>query len=469
MIKTRDGKDIRPFFEPESVAIFGSMNEFTGLGYGAVRNLLDFGYRGRIYPINPKQGHILGLKIHSSIDEVTEHIDLAVLITPAVTVPGIVEQCARRGTRAAIVVSENFAEAGEEGANLQRQLVDIAARTGIRIMGPNTIGSVNTANGLITNPYRIGYNKIRRGGIAYCSQTGVSGAQCQPLDDLGFQISKMCDIANKCDVNEVDILNYLVGDPETKVLSMHLEDIRDGRAFIEAARSFTAVKPLLIFRSARSREGAEASASHTGSLAGNDVVYDSAIRQAGAFRIRNWHEYWELPKIFISGRPSCGSRIAIIAYSGGAGVVAADAAIEAGLSLAKFAPHTVDRLTEIDRRAARNPVDLGPVLSAASDPVSVQRYAITAVLEDPNVDCLNIAVYVGVLAPIEYVTDLIAGLLNNSSKPVTIWLYGTKLQVMQETCRALEDIGLPTYTELETAIRALGMLVKFSMFKTGLE
>jgi acetyltransferase len=467
-MRSRDGKDIWPFFEPGSIAVFGSFKEPIGLGCGVIKNIIDFGFKGQIYPVNPLYDEVLGLHVYSTFDEIDKPVDLVVVITPAPTVPDIVDKCARKGTKAAIVVSEHFAEANQEGAGLQRQLVDIASRTGIRIMGPNTVGTLNTANGLITNPYQIGYSSVRRGGIAYCSQTGIAATQCQPLEDLGYPISKMCDTGNKCDVNEVDILHYLVDDPETKVVSMHLEDVRDGHGFMNAALKFTAHKPLLIFKSARSSEGARASASHTGSLAGNDEIYDSAIKQAGAFRVENWHEFWEMPKVFMPQRLSTGNRIAIIAYSGGSGVSAADTAIKAGLAVTEFSHRTIGRLKRLGSRAARNPMDLGPILSASDDPVTVQREAITAVLEDPNVDCVNIAVYVGVLAPIEYVTELISGLVCNTSKPVTVWLYGTKLDVIRETSHHLEGLGLPTYTELETAIKALGMLADYSKFRSNL-
>jgi acyl-CoA synthetase (NDP forming) len=463
-----DRNNLKPFFEPESVAVFGSLRDGMGLGYGTIRNMLDFGFKGRIYPVNPNYNEVLGLKVYASVGEVAGPVALAVVITPAPTVPEIIDQCAQKGVEAAVIVSEHFAEAGEEGARLQQQLVETARRTGIRIMGPNTIGTLNTANGLVTTPYLLGYKSIQKGGIAYCSQSGIVAAQCQPLEDRAYPISKMCDLANKCDVNEVDVLEYLADDPETKVVAMHIEDVRDGHGFMSAARKLTARKPLLIFRTARSEAGARASASHTGSLAGDDDVYNSAFKQVGAVRLRTWQEFWEIPRIFAPQRPIRGNRLAVIAYSGGAGVVAADAAAEAGLALADFTSITLDRLRLIDPRAARNPVDLGPVLSAAADTAYVQDEAITAILEDDNVDCAGIALYVGVLAPENYVVELLERLIGNTPKPVTIWLYGTQLYMLEETSRRLEVRGLPTFTELETAVKALGVLAEYSGFRSSL-
>ena len=307
-----------------------------GLGYGAIKNMLDFGFQGKLYPVNPSGGDVLGLKAYSSIDELSGSIDLAIVITPPQTVPAIIEQCAQKGIKAAVIVSENFAEAGDGGTQLQQQLVDITNRTGIRIIGPNTVGVFNLANGLVTIPYMIGYKDIRKGGIAYCSQTGIAAAQCQPLGDRAYPISKMCDFGNKCDVNEVDLLNYLSDDPDTRVVVMHLEDVKDGRSFIDAARSIASHKPLFILKPGRSEAGARASASHTGSLAVSDRIYDSAMKQVGAIRVNTWQEYWDIPKVFAYQPLPMGNRIAIVSHSGGAGVIAADAAVEAGLVMANF-------------------------------------------------------------------------------------------------------------------------------------
>jgi acyl-CoA synthetase (NDP forming) len=468
-MKSRDGKDIWAFFEPRSVAIFGSLKDGTGLGYGAIKNMLDFGFQGKLYPVNPSGGDVLGLKAYSSIDELFGSIDLAIVITPPQTVPAIIEQCAQKGIKAAVIVSENFAEAGDGGTQLQQQLVDITNRTGIRIIGPNTVGVLNLTNGLVTIPYMIGYKDIRKGGIAYCSQTGIAAAQCQPLGDRAYPISKMCDFGNKCDVNEIDLLNYLSDDPDTQVVVMHLEDVKDGRSFIDAARSIASHKPLFILKPGRTEAGARASASHTGSLAVSDRIYDSAMKQVGAIRVNTWQEYWDIPKVFAYQPLPRGNRIAIVSHSGGAGVVATDSAVEAGLVMANFSDVTLAKLAGLSARLARNPIDLGPALSLADAPFSLQEEIIAMVLDDANVDCATIVLYGGVMSPVRLVVEMFYRLKRRISKPVTIWFYGTQLSLLEEMSRQLEERGFPTYTDLETAVRALGALSSYAKFRESLQ
>jgi acyl-CoA synthetase (NDP forming) len=468
-MKSRNGSDLWPFFEPRTVAVFGSLKDGMGHGYWAMKNMLDFGFAGRLYPVNPSYSEVSGIKAYPGVNEIADLVDLALVITPPSTVPAIVEQCAQKGVKAAVIVSENFADAGGEGAKLQQRLVDITTRCGIRIVGPNTVGVFNAANGFTTIPYPFGYDKVRRGGIAYCSQTGIVLPQCQPIGDRGYPISKMCDVGNKCDVNEVDLLNYLAADKETKVAAMHIEDVKNGRDFLNAARSFVDRKPLIIFKPARSEAGARASASHTGSLLVNDLIYDNAIRQAGVIRANTWQEFWDIPKVFAYHSLPSGNRIAIISHSGGAGVVAADLAVESGLTLSRYTDATLEKLAKLSPRLAKNPIDLGPPLSMVDDPMSMQEEVIATVLDDTNVDCATIVLYVGAMAPASYIVQMFERLMKRISKPLTVWFYGTKLSLIEDISRQLEELGVPTYTDQETSVKALGALVQYSEFKRGIE
>ena len=466
MKSQQNRSDLKSFFEPKSVAVFGSLREGVGLGYGVIRNMLQFGYSGKIYPVSPSySGEVLGFRVYSAVNDVAEPIDAAIVITPPPTVPGIIEQCARKGVKAAVIVSENFAEAGGDGVKYQQQLVEIVRRTGIRIIGPNTVGLFNAANGFITNPYLIVQKKIRRGGIAYCSQSGYVGTAAQPLEDRAVPVSKMCDIGNKCDVDEADLLNYLADDPETKVVAMHIENAKDGRRFMDAARRVVARKPLLVLRPGRSEEAARAVASHTASLAGNEQVYDSAIKQVGAIRLDTWLEYWEVPRIFAYQPLPEGNRIAILTLTGGVAVVGVDIAVSAGLAIARFSPATADKLKRIYPRLSSNPVDLGPILSVSDNPFAVEEEVIALALNDANVDCAAISVYAGfddIVAPI---VEMFDNLKVRITKPIAIWIYGMKLSAMDEMSRQLEMRGLPTYFYLETAVKALGIAAQYSKIK----
>jgi acyl-CoA synthetase (NDP forming) len=468
-MKSRNGSDLWPFFEPHTVAVLGSLKEGMGHGYWALKNMLDFGFTGRLYPVNPAYSEVLGMKAYPSVNEIDAPVDLALVITPPSTVPVIIEECAKKGVKAAVIVSENFADAGGEGAKLQQRLVDITNRSEIRIIGPNTVGVFNAANGFTTIPYPFGYNEVRKGNIAYCSQTGIVLPQCQPIEDRAYPISKMCDVGNKCDVNEVDLLNYLAADRETKVAALHIEDVKNGRDFLNAARSFAERKPLIIFKPARSEAGARASASHTGSMLVNDLIYDNAIRQAGVIRANTWQEFWDIPKVFAYHSLPSGNRIAIISHSGGAGVVAADLAAESGLNISGYTDATLEKLARLSPRLARNPIDLGPPLSMVDDPMSMQEEVIATVLDDTNVDCATIILYVGTMAPASYIVQMFERLMKRVSKPLTVWFYGTKLSLIEDTSRQLEGLGVPTYIDQETSIKALGALVRYSEFKRGIE
>ncbi len=455
------GIDLSAFFEPSSVAVVGSMREGMGLGYRSMKNMLNFGYSGSIHPVNPSCAEVLGLKAYTDVESIPEAIDQVIIITPPATVPGILEQSARKGVRAAVVVSENFGEVGGEGAQLQQQLIDIRRRTGIRIIGPNTIGLLNTANGYITVPYFIAYDSLRRGSITYCSQSGFVGPTAQPLQDRAYPINKMCDVGNKCDVSEADLLEYLSQDEGTKVVAMHLEDVRDGRSFLRAAWNLTRRKPLLVLKAGRSEEGARAASSHTSSLAGNEQVYDCAIRQAGAIRVNSWPELMDIPKAFAYQPLPRGNRIAIITHTGGAGVVATDAAVEAGLQVPRFSDRTVEVLNTIQSRLGGNPIDMGPILSVSDNPFEIQEEAITTVVDDPNVDCALITTYGGIEGIKEPIVQMFERLKPRLTKPVVVWMYGMKLAALEETARDLETLGLPAYLDIEIAIKSLGAAARY--------
>jgi acetyltransferase len=464
---SHSNSDLRPFFEPRSIAVLGSLKK-EGEAYTVIENLLRFGFTGSLYPINPSYREVLGLRAYPAVNDISDPIDLAMVITPPSTVPLLVEQCAHQGIKAVIVGTEGFAEVGESGARLQQQLVDLAHRHGMRLLGPNTIGVINTSNGLITNPYFVSFRRIIKGNIAYASQSGFVGAQGQPLEDRAYPISKMCDFGNKCDVDEADLLDYLLEDSETKAVSLHLEAIKDGRRFMAAVRRVAAHKPVLIFKAARTAQGARASASHTGSLAGSAPVYDAAFKQAGAIPVHTWQEYWELPRVFASQPLPRGNRLAIVTPTGGVGVVAADAAMEAGLAVAQLSPGTIDRLKSLHPNLSRNPVDLGPTMVLAEDPVFILEAATSAVLDDANVDCAAIALAAGIERWASAVLDMVSRLRQRISKPVTIYVYGTQLSVSEEVVRQLGALGLPAYLELETAIKALGVAFEYATIKAKL-
>ena len=457
--------DLGAFFEPRGVAIVGSMRDGQGEGYGIIYNMLQFGFTGRIYPVSRSTSEVLGFKAYSSVAELDGPVDLVVIIVPPQAVADVVAQCGQKKIRAAIVITEGFSEAGAEGATLQRHLVETARAANVRLLGPNTQGVLNTANALMTYSYPIGANKPPRGTAAYCSQTGLLAFGVHPIRDKAYPISKICDFGNKCDVNETEMVRYLGEDPETKVITMHLEDVKEGAAFMRAARAAAAVKPVLVLKPGTSAEGARAVSSHTGSLAGEDHVYESALRQAGIFRLRSWGDFWEVPKVMALQPLPRGNRVAIITATGGAGVLLADAASEAGLVPASLTPQTLARLEQLSPRMARNPVDVGPLMAVLENPFSVYDEAVPWVLSDDNVDC---AVIVCHTRPV--IVDTFRQMMptiTKIGKPVTLFGYGIDLPEMEESARQLQALGLPTYLDLETAVRALGVAAAYTKYQSA--
>jgi acyl-CoA synthetase (NDP forming) len=462
----KDRNDLKSFFEPKAVAAVGSLREVPGTAYWVIKNMRQFGFSGPIYPINPNPsayGKVLGSPVHASVLDVNEPIDLAAVITPPSTVPDIVAECAQKGIKAVIVLSEGFAEADKDGTRLQRQLEDLVSSTGIRIMGPNTFGVVNAENGLATLPPYTDQDKIQPGGVAFVSQTGSIGPHQVPLGDWTYPVSKICDLGNKCDVDETDVLAYLADDPDTKVVAMHLEDVRDGPRFMDAARKLTARKPLVVLKAGRTEAGAHASASHTGSLAGKDPICEGAMRQAGAIRVKTWQELWEVPKTLLLQPLPKGNRFAVITFTGGQGVIAADAAADAGLAVAVFSPETVRDLSRISPRLGRNPVDVGPVMSdsrsqSSTNPFAAVEETLPIVLRDPNVDCATITFYAGRQMTPMYpaIVDMFEKGVQGVSKTVNVWIYGTSLSAMQELACRFQARGFPGYVDLNVAIKSLG-------------
>jgi acyl-CoA synthetase (NDP forming) len=465
-VESRKASDISAFFEPRTVAVFGSLKETTGAGWGAIRNMLDFGFKGKIYPVNPSGGEIFGLQVYTTVEQVPEPLDLAMVIIPPQAVPATVQQCGRKGIRAVIIGTEGFAEADEGGATLQRHILDLAHRYGLRILGPNTIGVVNTANGLVTTPYPTGYKSFLKGGIAYCGQSGLVSAHSHPMEPYAYPLSKICDFGNKCDVNEVDLIDYLSQDQDTKVIAMHLEDIKDGRKFLEIARKTVVKKPVLIFKTGQTEAGAKAAASHTGSLSGDDRIYEAAFRQAGILRLGNWTGFWEIPRIFASQPLPGGPRVAIISLSGGAGVVAADLAVKNGLVVTSFSDKTKQKLLAFSPRLANNPVDIGPAATVANDPISLSEAIMSVVLADKMADSAVILMHSGLGRAITPLIDMLRRVHRNTTKPLVVWMDGPVPSVTAQLFCELARDGLPTYLDLEAAIKALSLAVAYSRIKS---
>ncbi|MCJ7595059.1 MAG: acetate--CoA ligase family protein [Desulfobacterales bacterium] len=453
---------LRRFFEPESVAIIGSFREGLFGGYVIVKSLLNAGYKGRIFPVNPAYEEVFDLKVYPSVREVPERVDLAFIMINARSVAGVMEECADRGTRAIVVVADGFAERNEEGVRLQKELVQAARALGVRLIGPNTAGIANTRNGFNPCPYDAGYYRIRQGSIAICAQTGLVNPQAIPYHDMRFGVSKICDLGNKCDLDECDILEYLAEDAHTKVISMYLESILDGRRFLKVARRASSKKPLLVLKSGRTMEGAKASVSHTGSMAVNDRVFEGICAQAGILRIERFDELFEMPKIFASQPLPQGNRLGIVTFTGGMAVLAIDEAAKYGLTVTSLRPETAGMLDDIFQGFGKVPVDIGPVMAAVKEAFDLYPKILDAVMADDHVDALLNILWANPTGNMtERAIEAYEGLKGRCRKPLVTWIYGPDARICAHLTERVEEMGFPVFSTAERAIKALGLAYRY--------
>jgi acetyltransferase len=463
----RNGMEL--FFEPRSVAVVGSLKEGYFGGYVVIKSLLNAGFAGKIYPVNPSYQEVLGLKVHPSIKEIPEKIDLVLIMINRRYVPDVLRECAGKGIRAVIVVADGFAERDAEGTRLQTEIVTMAKKAGMRVIGPNTAGIVNSANGLTPDPYESGYEKVKAGGVAICAQTGMINPQAFPYADLHYGVSKICDYGNKCDVDECDLLEYLECDPATKVIAMYLESIRDGRRFLDISQRVTAHKPVLILKSGRTKEGANVSASHTGALAMDDPIFSAACQQAGIIRLEKFRELFELPKIFSLQPLPRGNQLGIATFTGAVGVLAIDEAAKYGLSVARLSPKVAEKLNTIFPGLGKSVVDMGPPM-AVHHYMTVYSDILRTVLSEDAIDCLLNVIWTGPSHDfVEEYLKFYGALQGRSQKTIATWIYGPSLPLIDAMSGRMEDLGFPVFSDLEMAIKALGIAYHYSSRKKGEE
>jgi acyl-CoA synthetase (NDP forming) len=460
--------DLSDFFEPRGIAIIGSFRKGLFGGYVVVKSLLKAGYSGRIYPINPAYTDTHGLKVYPSIAAVHEKIDLVIIMINAQGVPSIIRDCADKGIRAIILVSDGFAERNKEGARLQNEIVTLGRQLGIRIIGPNTAGIVNTSNGLNPCPYDAGYYRLRQGSVAICSQTGMTNPQAFPFPHLHLGISKICDFGNKCDVNECDVLEYLEKDPRTNVISMYLEGISRSQRFLSVSKRVVPKKPILVLKSGRTPRGARVSASHTGAIALDDRLFEALCRQAGVIRLESFEEIFEIPKIFATQPLPKGNRLGIITYTGAIAVLAVDEGTHYGLAPANLTAETADLFNGIFPGLGIVPVDIGPMSVVVKNLPALYPQILEAVMSDENVDALLNIMWAnpsGLMK--EMCLKAYRQVKSPHTKPVATWLYGPDTGKVAELAEALEDLGFPVFSDLKTSIKALGLAYKYAQLKRG--
>jgi acyl-CoA synthetase (NDP forming) len=357
------------FFNPRSVAVIGASNSPFNLGATICRSMNEYSkWEGLVYAVNRKGEDVFGCKGYQAVTDIEGDVDLAVIITPARVVPEFVDQCAAKGIKRIIIESSGFSEGGEEGRAMQRQIDETAQANGIRIMGPNCLGVLNAENGFccfygVQPDNHHEFMGEESGSVSFIIQSG--GIVVIVLESFTMDVvkaSKIVSIGNKSDIDEADMLEYFEGDDSTQVIAMYLENIKQGRKFIDVARKMK--KPVLVFKVGRTSEGARAAMSHTAGMANNDAVFDNACRQAGVIRVNSISELHSLPKMFTHMPPLKGKRIAVFTNSGAFGGITADLLVQSGLEMAKLSKETQEKLARTGQIFnASNPIDLGPALS----------------------------------------------------------------------------------------------------------
>jgi acetyl-CoA synthetase (ADP-forming) len=358
MIRNIKQSPLFPIVNPRSIAFFGASNRFTSMGTNQLSSLTSLGFEGNIYPIHPKEKRVLGLAAYQSVQELPEIPDLAVMVLPTGIVAPVMEECGRKGIKHAIVVSGGFNEVGGEGVELEKKLIAVAEKYGIRFLGPNCLGVANPHHkfNMTFLPF-----EGRPGYIGLASQSGSFITQMfDYLNRFGLGFSSGISVGNEANVDIVDCLEYLAACPHTRVIALYIESIRRGRAFIELARSIVPSKPIVAYYAGGSEAGKRASFSHTGSMAGPDSLYDGVFRQCGIIRANSIPELFDFCWVLGSCFRPQDNRVIIQTHSGGPGAAAADACSRNGLKLPRFSENTLEKLSSLvpHTGSVNNPVDL---------------------------------------------------------------------------------------------------------------
>ena len=427
---------LKPFFEPRGVAIIGASASPDKLSYGILKNLMSYGYRGGIYPVNPKSEEILGIPCFSEICQVPDPVDLAVIVLSSKLIPSVLEECGKRAIKAAIIISGGFKEVGEEGRDLEAEILKIAGKYGIRLIGPNCVGTMNLVTGLNTTFIK---GIPSTGGIGFISQSGaVCGGVVDHYANKGIGFSHFLSLGNEADVTETDMIEYLGEDGDTRVIAAYVEGIRDGQRFINVAKKVNSKKPVVILKAGQSEEGAKAVSSHTGSLAGSHAAYQAAFKQSGVIEAFTTTDLLNIAMALDWMNLPPGNRVAIITNSGGPAALASDSMANNGIKLASILPATQEKLKEKLNPSAQtaNPVDM--LGGANEDEFS---FALDLVLSDPGVDmALPILVPQALVKP-EKIAQAIVDSSRKSSKPVIVCLMGN--ESIQEASKILQKNHIP--------------------------
>lgn len=446
------------FFNPSSVAVVGASQKPGKIGYDILNNIVRYGYTGAVYPINPKAREILGCMAYPDLVSVPSDIDLAVVALPAAAVMGVVEQCGKKKVDSVVIITAGFKEIGPDGARLEKELATRARELGIRVVGPNCLGIIDTICPLNAS---FASGMPLDGHIGFFSQ---SGAMCVAIldwalgENVGF--SRFVSLGNKMDISEAEMILSMGQDENTRVILGYLESIEDGPLFMKTARQVSKTKPIIVIKSGTTSAGAKAASSHTGALAGSENAYNAAFKQSGIIRAGSMQSLFGYAMAFASQPLPKGPRLAIITNSGGPGILAADASDRSSLHLSPIRKKTADRLREFlpPTASVYNPID---IIGDASH----ERYEKTleVVLDDDSIQAVLMLLTPTAAVDPAAVAQAIAKLAKDAGKPIVTSFMGEKK--VRVARKILQDHSIPSYDYPEDAIAALDAMLSYRLWR----
>ncbi|HXK58461.1 MAG TPA: bifunctional acetate--CoA ligase family protein/GNAT family N-acetyltransferase [Acidobacteriota bacterium] len=448
-------------FAPRSVAVVGATEKPGSVGRTVLWNLISNPFGGTVFPVNPKRPNVLGVKAYPDLASVPEQVDLAVIVTPAPTVPLIIRQCVDAGIKGAIVISAGFKEAGPAGVELEQQVLKEASRGGLRIIGPNCLGVMSPLTGLNAT---FASGIARPGNVGFISQ---SGALCTAVLDWSFRanvgFSNFVSIGSMLDVGWGDLIDYLGNDPRTKSIVIYMESIGNARSFLSAAREVALTKPIIVIKAGRTQAAAKAAASHTGSLTGSDEVLDAAFRRTGVLRVNNISDLFYMAEVLAKQPRPKGPRLTILTNAGGPGVLACDALILNGGALTELSEETFNSLNELlpPHWSRNNPVDI----LGDADPARYAK-ALEIAAKDPNADGMLVVLTPQAMTDPTQTADALKNYANSTGKPVLAsWMGGPEVAAGEAI---LKRAGIPTFPYPDTAARVFNYMWQYSYALKGL-
>jgi acetyl coenzyme A synthetase (ADP forming)-like protein len=443
-------KDLDSFFKPKSIAVIGASNNTSKIGNAALKNILVSDYECKVYPVNPNEDYIMGLKCYKNINDVPGKVDLVLISVPAKIVIGVVSDCVKKNVGGIIIISSGFSEVGNY--QQENEIKAIVKNSNVRILGPNTMGYKNASINLDAS---FAFGMPRKGNLALISQSGALGMGMIYLANNEFVgLSKIVGVGNKIEIDDDDLIDYFCEDPETKVIGLYIEGVKDGKALMKSIKNCD--KPVLVVKAGRSKAGARATASHTGSMAGSDKIYGAAIKQAGGIRCQDVIEMFDMARALAGQPPAQGNRVGIITNGGGLGILLTDACEANNLIIPKLSKNTYKKIDKIlpDLIKPNNPVDL-------SAEAGFYRYEVCtrALLEDKNIDGVIVAsVHGGYARPREYAGAILKmvrerKLHEEYKKPILgFWVGGKEFE---DLVLDLKVAGVPIYPSSWRTARAM--------------